>query len=187
MLRLPHFVDNQLTDGAEVVNLTGLWPFIPRKIPGTHFCQSLSQLHPMTSGIEFKTWLVAQCLYQLHYHVPCAILYIAERKTNYIQQYCMKFPCKTWHLCIENWETSLGHITFEFRMRWIAIFWSAQKILTSRNIFTASFSFPSFLAHIANLLLMYIRTFVSLPKKNVYNIYKTYFSFTGCNHSFPIS
>jgi len=43
-----------------------------------------------------------------------------------------------------------------------------DKILTSRNIFTASFSFPSFLAHIASLLLMYMRTFVSLPKKRTF-------------------
>jgi hypothetical protein len=36
--RLPYFLEIQLTDGSEVVSLT-LWPsFIPRKIPGTHFC-----------------------------------------------------------------------------------------------------------------------------------------------------
>jgi hypothetical protein len=35
---LPHFVDNRFTDGGDVVSLT-LWAsFIPRKIPGTHFC-----------------------------------------------------------------------------------------------------------------------------------------------------
>jgi hypothetical protein len=35
--RLPHFVDSLLTDGCEIVNLTRRPPFIPRKIPGTHF------------------------------------------------------------------------------------------------------------------------------------------------------
>jgi hypothetical protein len=36
--RLPHFLDNQLADGGEVVSPTGRLPFTPRKIPGTHFC-----------------------------------------------------------------------------------------------------------------------------------------------------
>jgi hypothetical protein len=31
--RLPHFVDNRLTDGGEVVSLTRWPPFTPRKIP----------------------------------------------------------------------------------------------------------------------------------------------------------
>jgi hypothetical protein len=30
--------DNRLTDGGEVVSLTRRPPFVPRKIPGTHFC-----------------------------------------------------------------------------------------------------------------------------------------------------
>jgi hypothetical protein len=37
--RLPHFLDNRLTDGGEVISLTrrqaALYP--PRKIPSTHF------------------------------------------------------------------------------------------------------------------------------------------------------
>jgi hypothetical protein len=37
-LRLPHFLDNRLTDGGEVVSLTHRPPFTPRKIPDTHFC-----------------------------------------------------------------------------------------------------------------------------------------------------
>jgi hypothetical protein len=41
--RLPHFPDNRLTDGGEVVSLTRRPPFTPRKIPGTHFCQRLSR------------------------------------------------------------------------------------------------------------------------------------------------
>jgi hypothetical protein len=36
--RLPHFLDNRLTDGGEVVSLKRRPPFTPRKIPGTHFC-----------------------------------------------------------------------------------------------------------------------------------------------------
>jgi hypothetical protein len=36
--KLPHFKDNPLTDGGEVINLTRRPPFTPRKIPGTHFC-----------------------------------------------------------------------------------------------------------------------------------------------------
>jgi hypothetical protein len=36
--RLPHFLDNRLIDGGEVVSLTRLPPFTPRKIPSTHFC-----------------------------------------------------------------------------------------------------------------------------------------------------
>jgi hypothetical protein len=35
---LSHFLDNRLTDGGEVVSLTRRPPFIPRKIPRTHFC-----------------------------------------------------------------------------------------------------------------------------------------------------
>jgi hypothetical protein len=38
LLRLPHFLDNRLTDGGEVVSLTRWPPFTARKIPGTHFC-----------------------------------------------------------------------------------------------------------------------------------------------------
>jgi hypothetical protein len=37
-----HFLDNLLTDGSEVVNLTCRSPFNPRKIPDTHFCSELS-------------------------------------------------------------------------------------------------------------------------------------------------
>jgi hypothetical protein len=40
--RFPHFLDNWLTDGGEVVSLTRQPPFTPREIPGTHFCQRLS-------------------------------------------------------------------------------------------------------------------------------------------------
>jgi hypothetical protein len=36
--RLPHFLDNRLTDGGELVSLTRRALFTPRKIPRTHFC-----------------------------------------------------------------------------------------------------------------------------------------------------
>jgi hypothetical protein len=36
--RLPHFLDNRLTDGGKVVSLTRRPPFLPRKILGSHFC-----------------------------------------------------------------------------------------------------------------------------------------------------
>jgi hypothetical protein len=36
--RLPHFLDNRLTDSGKVVSLTRRPPFTSRKIPGTHFC-----------------------------------------------------------------------------------------------------------------------------------------------------
>jgi hypothetical protein len=38
MTRPPNFLDTRLTDGGEVLNLMRRQPFIPRKIPGTHFC-----------------------------------------------------------------------------------------------------------------------------------------------------
>jgi hypothetical protein len=38
MLRLPHFLDNGLTDGGEAVGLTRRPPFTPRRISGTNFC-----------------------------------------------------------------------------------------------------------------------------------------------------
>jgi hypothetical protein len=35
--RLPHFLDNRLTDGGEVVSLMRRPPLTPKKIPGTDF------------------------------------------------------------------------------------------------------------------------------------------------------
>jgi hypothetical protein len=43
MSRLPHFLDNRLTDGGEV-SPTRRPAFTPGKIPGTHFCWRLSRL-----------------------------------------------------------------------------------------------------------------------------------------------
>jgi hypothetical protein len=37
--RFPHFLNNRLTDGGEVVSLSvDRSPLTPWKIPGTHFC-----------------------------------------------------------------------------------------------------------------------------------------------------
>jgi hypothetical protein len=36
--RLPHFLDNRLTDGSEVISLTRGPHFTPQNIPDTHFC-----------------------------------------------------------------------------------------------------------------------------------------------------
>jgi hypothetical protein len=41
--RLPHILDNRLTDGGKVVTLTSRPLFTPKKIPGTHFCYRLSR------------------------------------------------------------------------------------------------------------------------------------------------
>jgi hypothetical protein len=38
MLRLPHFLDNRLTNAGKVVSLTRRQPFTTKNIPGTHFC-----------------------------------------------------------------------------------------------------------------------------------------------------
>jgi hypothetical protein len=42
-LRPERFVDNRLTDGVDVINLTRQSPFTPRKIPGVYYFQRLSQ------------------------------------------------------------------------------------------------------------------------------------------------
>jgi hypothetical protein len=44
--RLPHFLDNWLTDGGD---------FIPRKIPGTHFCQRLSRPQGNSTAGRFRS------------------------------------------------------------------------------------------------------------------------------------
>jgi hypothetical protein len=43
IVRLPHFLDNRLTDGGEDVSLTRRPPFTPKNIPGTHSCHRLSR------------------------------------------------------------------------------------------------------------------------------------------------
>jgi hypothetical protein len=41
--RIPHFLDNRLTDGGEVVILTRRPRFTPGRSSGTHFCWRLDQ------------------------------------------------------------------------------------------------------------------------------------------------
>jgi hypothetical protein len=43
MSRLPHFLDNRLTVGGEVVSLPRQPPFALRKIPDTHFFSRLNR------------------------------------------------------------------------------------------------------------------------------------------------
>jgi hypothetical protein len=52
--RLPHFLDNWLTDNSEVISLMRQPPFTPRNIPGTYFCYKLSQpqAHSMAERIR---------------------------------------------------------------------------------------------------------------------------------------
>jgi hypothetical protein len=54
MLRLPHFLDNQLTDGSKVVSVMHRLLFTPRKIANTQFCYRLSgpQVHSATGRIR---------------------------------------------------------------------------------------------------------------------------------------
>jgi hypothetical protein len=52
MSRFPHFVHNRLTDGGEVVSLRAGSALPHRKIPGTHFCQRLSQPQGRGSGSD---------------------------------------------------------------------------------------------------------------------------------------
>jgi hypothetical protein len=54
MSRLPHFLDNRLTDSGEVVSLMRWLPISPRKFSGTHFCWRLSrpQSHSVAGRIR---------------------------------------------------------------------------------------------------------------------------------------
>jgi hypothetical protein len=53
--RIPHFLDNLLTDGGDVVNLMHRPPFTSRKIPGTHFCQRLSRPQGHTAAGRIRS------------------------------------------------------------------------------------------------------------------------------------
>jgi hypothetical protein len=48
-------LDNRLTDGGEVVSLTRLPPFTPRKIPDTHFYYRLSQPQGQSAAGRIKS------------------------------------------------------------------------------------------------------------------------------------
>jgi hypothetical protein len=83
--RLPHFLDNRLTDGGVAVSLTRLPPFTPSTISGTHFCYRLSRHQGHTAAgrirsIEKSSDLIgnqtrdlqacSKYLNQLRYRVP---------------------------------------------------------------------------------------------------------------------
>jgi hypothetical protein len=52
---LPYFPDNRLTVGGKAVSRTCRTPFIPRKIPGTHFCESLSRAQGHTAAGRIRS------------------------------------------------------------------------------------------------------------------------------------
>jgi hypothetical protein len=60
--RLPHFLDNLLTDGGEVVRITRRLSFTPRKIHGTHFCQILSRPQGHSAAGRIKSSEISNCL-----------------------------------------------------------------------------------------------------------------------------
>jgi hypothetical protein len=49
---LPHFLDNRLTDGGDVVSIMRRPRFIPRKMCAAHFCQRLSRPPRAIVGLE---------------------------------------------------------------------------------------------------------------------------------------
>jgi hypothetical protein len=46
---------SKFTDGGEVVSLTSRPPFTSRKIPGTHFCQSLTQTQSLIAAGRIRS------------------------------------------------------------------------------------------------------------------------------------
>jgi hypothetical protein len=57
--RFPHFLENRLTDGGEVVGLNLRPPVTPRKIPGTHFCWRLSR--PQGHSVAGRIRSIEKC------------------------------------------------------------------------------------------------------------------------------
>jgi hypothetical protein len=85
--RLPHFLDNRLTDDGKVVILTRQPPFTRRKIPRTHFSQrpsrhqghsaagrirSIEKSNNLIGNRTATFRLIAHCLNKLHYFVSHA-------------------------------------------------------------------------------------------------------------------
>jgi hypothetical protein len=70
--RLPHFLDNRLIDGGELVSLTSRSLFTPRKIPSTHFCRRLSRALGHSAGgmirsIKKSNYLIGNRTHDLPY------------------------------------------------------------------------------------------------------------------------
>jgi hypothetical protein len=77
MLRIPHCLDNRLTDGGKVVSLKQRPNFTPQKhylyVSGTHFCYRLSKPQGLYYIITI-TILIAT--YSTHFHrrrFPCGL------------------------------------------------------------------------------------------------------------------
>jgi hypothetical protein len=73
MSRLPHFLDNRLTDGGEAVSLTCQAPFSPGKIPGTHICLNKT-LKP----------IISSHLCRLQLHLPFTGLHSNSFQSHYL-------------------------------------------------------------------------------------------------------
>jgi hypothetical protein len=54
MLRIPHSLDNQFTDGGEDVSLTRRSRFTPMTITGTHFCKMLARSQGLCAAGKIK-------------------------------------------------------------------------------------------------------------------------------------
>jgi hypothetical protein len=74
--RIPHFSENRLTDGGEVVRFTRVPPLPPWKAPATHFCQRLirCQRHSAAgriSSIEMSTDFIGSRIRYLRLAAQC--------------------------------------------------------------------------------------------------------------------
>jgi hypothetical protein len=54
-LRLPHFPDNLLTGGGEVVSRMRRPPFTPRNIPGSNFCWRLNRTQGRSAAESIRS------------------------------------------------------------------------------------------------------------------------------------
>jgi hypothetical protein len=115
MSRLPHFLDNRLTNGGGVVSPMHWLLFTPRKSPHTHICQRLSQpSHSATRrirSIEKSNDLLGN---QNHDLLACSIVPqpIILLHAPQIQQatWCYNPGCHILHSqCSENLKSSLSY------------------------------------------------------------------------------
>jgi hypothetical protein len=107
--RLPRFLDNQPTDGGEVVSLTRRPPFTPSKIPSTHFCKRLSrtQGHSATGrirSIEKSNGLIGNRTRDIP---TCSIV---PQPTKNIQKQSDVFKCNRDEVCANFGQFITGNI-----------------------------------------------------------------------------